>query len=558
MFYLGSILFILFGWVSCRGYLSFYFYQGFKLSLGLGYAFLVSYFGLVDQTGLSFISYFAWAIAIAWVIDFFILKMISDDDYKNYFQLVGSFVIGSFVLYMYIFYPFYIAEDKYKVVQGKEITQLQQETDEKNIPSVPLPYAKYKAEKLFGEIENNAFYALGNYTIQKINDELFWVVSVEHSDYSTFGKSGKVTPGYIKINALNENASAEFVKMEMRYVPSAYFGDNLKRMVRKSFPEAIILESSFEPDNEGNPFYAVTIAKYDKFRFIPKVSGIVLFDPITGEMEFFGNKEIPSFVDQLIPADDIASKHNSWYGKYAKGWLNSWWGKQGIKVPTAWGEGDEVVPVYDSKGNMNWFTDFTSPTGGASMVGYSLINAKTGEFTYYTGDSVKGLLNGQAALSAVDKSYIKDQFTGTSPMLYNIYGEMTWFVSVVDADGLLRGYALVNGSDATIMSTAPTKKETFARYKTALVTKKSEGNVIPGDLIGLIEFEGNIDSKEVVSIEKEVFIFFTIEGHDKLFKVSMSKLPLTMRLQINEKVKFSTFETEEIITDVQTFENLTQ
>lgn len=558
MFYLASFLFILFGWISCASNPAFYAYQLLKFLLGCAYAWTLTYLGLVDHTFTAFVSHYLWAIAVAWIFDYFILKALSDDEHLNIIQILGATVAVFATLYFIIIYPFSITKDEYHVVKGKQVEQLQQETDEKNIPSVPYKYAKYMADKLFGEIDNSSFYNLGEYTVQKLGNTLYWVVPVEFEDYSTYGKSKKIVPGYIKVNALDENADAEFVPVKMKYVPSAYFGNNLQRIVRNKYKDVIIMEASFEPDDEGKPYYAVTVGKYSKFRHVPEVEGIVLFNPENGNMKYYSKEKTPKFIDQLIPASEIAEPYNEWYGAYAKGWVNSWWGKEGIKVPTKWSDGQEVAPVFDKNGNMSWFTDFTSPSGGKSIVGYSLMNARTGEFTYYTGEHAKGLLNGEAAISAVTKSYKKDEFKATSPMLYNIYGEMTWFVSVVDGDGLLRAYALVNGKDAKVLGTAPTKKEAFARYQTAIALKKAGGKVVPGKLIGTDNFEGIVDSKEVVAIDKEVFMFYTLQGKDKVFKVSMSKLPLAMRIKENQKVKFSTFDTEEEIVEVQAFEVLNQ
>lgn len=62
-------------------------------------------------------------------------------------------------------------------------------------------------------------------------------------------------------------------------------------------------------------------------------------------------------------------------------------GKKDVKIPSDEGTESNVSPIFDEKGDMYYFTDFTSPKEGVdSMLGYSLTNARTGEATYYTGN----------------------------------------------------------------------------------------------------------------------------------------------------------------------------
>ncbi|WP_442599737.1 hypothetical protein [Neobacillus sp. D3-1R] len=531
-------------------------WQILKVLIGIGYVFLITYVGLVDLSISAVFSYFAWFLGLAWIADSFVTSYLTKSNAIIYQGLAG-FIIFLISLYMVLIYPINLANDKYNVVDGKKVETILAETDEKNIPSVPLVYAEYKAEKLMGELDNSSFYNLGVFSIQKIGQELFWVTPIEFEDYSTWKKADKVAPGYILVNALDETAPAKLVQTDMKYVPSAYFSNNLERIIRKQYPKLILMEASFEPDDQGKPYYAVTYGSYQKYRHIPKVQGIILFDPVTGKLKDYKTNDIPTFVDQLIPADDIASVYNDWYGKYGNGWLNSWWGKKGVIVPTDWGMESEVAPVYNSKGEMSWFTDFTTLNGGSSMVGYSLINARTGDFTFYTGENAKGLITGDSAIRAVNKTYTVNKWKGTQPMLYNIYGEMTWFIPVVDSDGLLRAYALVNAKDATIIGTAATKKEAFAAYKTAVVTKKASGNVVPGENLGLKELTGIMDAKEVVTIDKDVYVYFTLKGQNQLFKVAMTKFPFSIVAKEGDKVMIKVIETDEQIVEVQDFLNQT-
>ena len=552
LFYLSALLVLTFNvrkWGE--GDYVFYGWQILKIFTAVGYLFFLQYLQLVDITFTAWLSHVGWMLAILWVVEFFILEG-SQSIVSLVQTIVGLLAILGYVFILFI-YPVMIVNDKYKATEAKiESTDLPQ-TDEQNIVSVPMEYAKYKAEKLIGEMKDYSYYELGIYSIQKINGKLVYVTPVEFSGFSTWNRSGKKVPGYIQVDATDENAEAKFVKEEMKYTPSSYFGDNLLRKVRKQYPDVLLLEASFEPDDNGKPYYAVTYATYKNFRSIPKVGGIILFDPKTGDMKQYPNGKIPKFIDQLIPGDEIATPYNEWFGKYADGWINSWWGKKDIKVPTEWGIGSEVAPVYNNEGDMSWFTDFTTLNENASsMVGYSMMDAKTGKLTYYHGKNANGLINGDSAKRAVDKSFTKDKWHGTQPMLYNIYGEMTWFLPVIDADGLLRSYALVNAKDPKVLATSDTKKQAFENYKRLLVTKLHGSNVTPGQGIDFVEKTGVIISKEVVSKENDAIVYIQIDNDKtKVYQLSMSKHPYAIALEKGQTVSVKYIDTDETIVEIQ-------
>ena len=552
VFYLSIILALNFNpkaW--SKGEFGFYSFQVFKAVGMFAYIIGITYFGLVDITFSAWLSHVAWILAILWIIDF--ITNLNNVDFSTLYKLIISCVSILFFGYMLLIYPMTIGKDKYNVVHGQTKETTLPQTDEERIVSVPPKYAKYKADKLVGDLNNYSYYDLGVYSIQRVGNKLMYITPVEFSGFSTWQKSGGVSPGYIEVDALNENTPAKLVKADMKYVPSAYFGNNLIRMVRKSYPNLILMEASFEPDDKGKPYYVVTYGHYQNWRSVPKVEGVILFDPATGDMKNYPMGSIPKFVDQAIPGDEIASPYNEWFGKYKDGWLNSWWGKTNVKIPTEWNDSSEVAPVYNNKGEMNWFTDFTTTNENASsMVGYSLMDARTGQFTFYTGPDANGLINGDAALKVVNKTFTMNNWTGTQPMLYNIYGQMTWFIPIVDSDGLLRSYALVNAKDPKTLATGTTKQSAFESYKTLVVTKLNGGNVVPGKGIELKQVQGTVISKQAVTQGNDVNIYLQVDtDKNKVYEISMSQNPFAITLKEGQMIKVGYVDTTETIVQLQ-------
>ncbi|WKB36812.1 hypothetical protein QS257_07915 [Terrilactibacillus sp. S3-3] len=85
-------------------------------------------------------------------------------------------------------------EAKTTVVSKAELSM-----DEQHIPVVPEKYARYKSEKVLGELAHVSYYELGHTSLQKIDGHLYWVTPVEYTGFFKWMKSREV-PGYIKVN----------------------------------------------------------------------------------------------------------------------------------------------------------------------------------------------------------------------------------------------------------------------------------------------------------------------------------------------------------------------
>ena len=81
------------------------------------------------------------------------------------------------------------------------------------------------------------------------------------------------------MSAEDEGAEAELVQVKMSYVPSAFFSKDVKRHVRSIHKDMILLDVSFEPDDEDHPYYVIPYGKYEKFRNIVDVKGAIFSRP---------------------------------------------------------------------------------------------------------------------------------------------------------------------------------------------------------------------------------------------------------------------------------------
>ena len=244
------------------------------------------------------------------------------------------------------------------------------------------------------------------------------------------------------------------------------------------------------------------------------------------------------------------SLQNSYFGNYVHGYWNTIFGKKDIKIPSDEGVEANVSPVFDENGEMYYFTDFTSPKEGVdSMLGYSLTNARTGQGTYYTGNSDESYMDSEGALQVVEKKFVEKKWSGSMPLLYNFYGETSWLVPVLDSNGFLQNYYIVSAANPEIAVTATTPNEALRQYKNVLSrtgTSTVNGNSTKEEKQG----EGT-----VLRVYKETAGDFTnvtfLLDDETNYTVSSEVAPLAVYLQEGDKVKFTYLATSEVFQQVK-------
>lgn len=525
--------------------------QLIRYLLGLLYSFFVFYVVLIDQTPAAYLTWFVWVVGVGLIVDFLLFV---DIPFTFLGGVLGGVILLAFI-YMKTVYPFAIAKDKYEFTQAEISEQSLEPMNEEHLPVVPKKYALYKTEKLLGKVENYFYYDLGDPTIQKIDGSLFWVTPVEYQDFFKWRQS-EYTPGYIRVSAEDHRAEARFVEAKMKVVPSAYFSDNLFRQVRLQYPDLLLVDASFEPDESGKPYYAVSYGRFEKFRAVQDIQGVILVDPASGEMKQYPLDRVPAFVDQIFPAD-VAWERNRWFGLYKHGFWNSIFGMRDVHRPTEWEGLFDIVAAFD-KDNvaMHWITDHTrDEEESGSMVGYTMFNSRTGKLTYYTG--ANGMLNGRAATQVVEKTFREKQWRGANPILYNIYGEYTWLVPTLDSNGVLRQIVFVNARDEKVVGYGKSKQEALNQYQYAVTSDLQPDTDVATDRADIETISGKVESVHKTDRQDDVLIQFILEGEEPIFSVRSSQSPYTIFLEPGHRVKIEYINTGETAVAVKNLKNLT-
>jgi hypothetical protein len=233
----------------------------------------------------------------------------------------------------------------------------------------------------------------------------------------------KGTVGYIEVNVVTQ--VAKLVKFDdndgLKYMPSGILKYDLDRHIRKHYPSALYNHKYFEIDNEGNPYWVVPTIKKSIGVFDGETpNGVLLVNPITGEIQKYNLGEQPSWVQRCVDEHIMEVQANN-----ALSLKNGFWNTLFAKK--------EVFQLSDGynyllKDNATYYIScITSPNeNDQTSIGFLIINLKTKEAIRY---SCPGITEMRAREIAMYDERVKAQeLEATWPILVSYHGVPTYFV----------------------------------------------------------------------------------------------------------------------------------
>jgi hypothetical protein len=389
---------------------------------------------------------------------------------------------------------------------------------------------------------------LGEFSIQKVNNELYWVAPLLHSGLFKWLNNKEGTPGYVMVSATNER-DVKLVQtinnqpIKIKYQPNAYFQSDLHRHVYfNGYATKGLTDFTFEIDEAGKPFWVITT--YDKKVGFSgaNATGIVVVDAQTGTIEKYTIAEAPSWVDRIQPTDLIETQLNDW-GEY----INGYWNFSNInKLQTTEG----LTLVYGKDNKSYWYTGLTSVGSDESAVGFVLVDTRTKETTFYKQSGATEY----AAQSSAEGKVQEKGYRASLPIPYNINNIPTYVMTLKDDGGLVKMYAMVAINDYTIVGVGNSMRETLTAFKSVY---NSAGNKINPS-----STDAKKNLKSIITrIQSDVkngnsFYYFTVKDYPNIFVGSSqvsNELPVTI---VGDSVNISfDIDTEEVI-DVTNFKNI--
>lgn len=385
------------------------------------------------------------------------------------------------------------------------------EVDFNAMPLLDKASSSKVGDRVMGQMTDlvSQFYVSDQYTQINYKNKIVRVTPLEYAGMiKYFTNRVKGIEGYIVVNSVT--GESELVRLEngMKYAPSAMFFENLGRKLRLMFPTEIFGEYNFEIDNEGNPYWVVSTIKYVGIGLRPEVSGVIIFNPITGESKKYSVDETPEWVDHAYPSNLILEQVNDW-GLYKNGFLNSIFGQKEVVATTT---GYNYTVMND---DVYLYTGITSVISDESNIGFILTNLRTKETVFYP-------VPGAEEYSAMDSAEGQVQqmnYTATFPLLINLNNKPTYFLSLKDNAGLVKMYAFID----------------VQNYQKVVVTDASKGiavaakNYLEGEEISIDETKLTTATITVKSIKDAVLngttFYYITDMENKQYKVSITVEP---------------------------------
>lgn len=358
-------------------------------------------------------------------------------------------------------------------------------------------------DKVMGQMTDlvSQFEVSNNYTQINYNDEILRVTPLEYAGLiKYFTNRSEGVAGYITVDSVDGESNLVRLENGMKYMPSAYFFENLYRKLRISYPFTIFGEVNFEIDDEGNPYWIAETLKYSGVGLKKEVTGVVILNPIDGTSTKYKVEEVPTWVDHVYSANLIIEQLNNW-GKYKNGFLNSIFGqKDVVKTTTGYNYLTMNNDVY-------LYTGITSVSSDGSNIGFVLVNLRTKETKFY---DVAGAEE-TAAMASAEGQVQQMNYTSTFPLLVNLDNKPTYLMSLKDNAGLVKMYAFVDYTD----------------YQRVVVTDSSEGivkaaqNYLGGSITTGEELSKTITIDAIRTAVLDGTTYYYLQSGDDIYRASL-------------------------------------
>lgn len=428
------------------------------------FAVILFYFMLpaLNFKAIEFYIYFA-AIAVSYIIFSAVFtKALAKPEYIPYVKkqaIIPGIIIAALVVVVAIGYVFscqlFRAKDYSKIItvteadftEGVEVIENHESFVE--VPRLDGDSANQIATRGLGDLAKHGLesqFKVSEENNNQINigGKPTRVVPLEYDNIiKWFYNTKEGIPGYIKIDMSSMKQELVMLKDEnignIRYSTSEHFKYNLTRHLRFEYPTYMFGDATFEIHDNGHPYWVCPVLDKTIGLFGGKdVKGIVLVDAVTGECKEYSIDDVKTnkdllWIDHVYDSELVVEQYD-YYGKYRDGFFNSLLGQKNVVATT---EGYNYIAQND---DVWMYTGVTSVTGDNSLTGFVLVNQRTKETKFY---EVAGGTESSAQNSA--QGLVKDlQYTATFPVLLNIGGEPTYFMSLKDENNIVQQCALVN------------------------------------------------------------------------------------------------------------------
>ncbi len=445
------------------------------------------------------------------------------------------------------------------------------EADFQSVPVLDDAAAAALANRALGDLSSinkvSQFELSGKFTQINYKNAPVRVTTLAYGDiFKWFKNTSTGFPGYIVVDMVTQKADLVLLPEGgyIRYSTEEHFSKYLMRHLRFQYPTYLFDEPHFEIDEAGEPFWLCPVVDKTIGLFGgTDVKGVVMVNAITGECTEYSVDEVKNdaalqWIDVIYSNSLLVEQYN-YHGKYGGGFINSIIVQDGVKVAT---EGSNFLAMND---DVYMYTGVTSVSGDQAIIGFVLVNMRTKEANFY---EVSGAKEYSAASSA--EGVVQDYgYKATFPILLNISGQPTYFMSLKDTSSLVKRYAMVNVQNYQVVVTG----ETIAECMEAYAKKLRQNNIkIDVDIDEIKEATDNndpnnpatpdttaADTRKTISgkltdirtavIGGDSVYFLQVEGSKKYFRVAAADNEAVVIFNVGDTVTVTYEKSSDAIID---------
>jgi hypothetical protein len=346
--------------------------------------------------------------------------------------------------------------------------------DQATVRLVDSEIAERRAQELLGsDPDLGGTYTLGRMELTKRRGRLVFAAPLEFTGLFRWWSS-KGAPAYVWVDA-HDPRQAELVRevdgqpVRLACTESAYFGNNLERVVWTSAPFLGATDYSFELGPNGRPYYVVTTYEHSVGFGGSTPTGIIVVDPQACTTERHGLADLPPWVNRVVPAEMAAEQAADWTS-LGGGWLNAspFGAHAGIKTLTP---GIELVTTT-ATGDTSWYIGLATSGNPNGTTGFLLIDSRNKNATYFQQSGATEISARNAMLGKIAE---KRGWSVTLPILYNIGDRATYLAVLKDGSGNFKGVGLMPVDDRNLVVVADDLTRGLRAYTQALAGRSNGG-----------------------------------------------------------------------------------
>lgn len=357
---------------------------------------------------------------------------------------------------------------------GRPVASDRTVIDQETVRLVDAGVAERRAQELLGrDPEFGGTYTLGAMQLTRREGRLVFAGPLVFAGLFRWWSS-EGAPAYVWVDAHDPRRAglvieASSTPVRLRCLTSAYFGQNLQRLVWASAPATATTDYAFEIGPGGRPYYVVTTFDHKVGVGGDDPTGVIVVDPQACTTVRHGMGDVPTWVSRVVP-EGMASEQVADWATLSGGWLNAsaFGAHAGVKLLTP---GIELVSTT-AAGATGWYMGLATAGNPNGTTGFLLVDSRSKRASYFEQSRATETGARDAILGKIAE---KRGWSATLPILYNIGDRATYPAVLKDGSGNAKGVGLMPVDDRNLVVVADDLARGLAAYTQLLAGRSNNG-----------------------------------------------------------------------------------